>query len=61
MQIGESIIGAKCGNTFFITKGCKHRLTNLSKNDNLILNEVQIGDYFGEDDICRYDDIYGRV
>jgi mannose-6-phosphate isomerase-like protein (cupin superfamily) len=25
------------------------------------LIEVQTGDYFGEDDIVRYEDIYGRV
>lgn len=60
VQIGESVIEAKCGSLFFIPKGCKHRLTNTDENENLILNEVQIGDYFGEDDIHRYEDIYGR-
>lgn len=60
VQIGESVLEAKCGSSFFIPKGCKHRLSNTDENNNLILNEVQIGDYFGEDDIHRYEDIYGR-
>lgn len=61
VQIGESLIQAECGASFFVPKGCKHRLINIDKKETLIITEVQIGDYFGEDDICRYDDIYGRV
>ena len=61
VQIGESVLEAKCGSSFFIPKGCKHRLTNIDDKKNLILTEVQIGDYFGEDDIHRYEDIYGRI
>ncbi|MBY0272788.1 MAG: mannose-1-phosphate guanylyltransferase/mannose-6-phosphate isomerase [Alphaproteobacteria bacterium] len=38
----------------------KHRLTNLG-DTTLVLIEVQTGDYLGEDDIVRFDDIYGRV
>ena len=38
----------------------KHRLSNPGKSP-LILIEVQTGDYLGEDDIIRFDDIYGRV
>ena len=30
-------------------------------DENLILIEVQLGDYLGEDDIVRFDDIYGRI
>lgn len=37
-----------------------HRLENSGKED-LIMVEVQCGDYLGEDDIIRFDDIYGRV
>lgn len=61
VQIGESVLEAKCGSSFFIPKGCKHRLTNTDEKINLVLTEVQIGDYFGEDDIHRYEDIYGRL
>lgn len=37
-----------------------HRLENPTDQD-LSLIEVQCGDYFGEDDIVRYEDRYGRV
>ena len=43
----------------FIPRGNKHRLTNPG-NDLLILIEVQSGEYLGEDDIERFEDIYGR-
>ena len=61
VQVGESTMEVQGGTHIFIPKGCKHRLTNLSNTDSLILIEVQCGDYFGEDDIERFDDIYGRV
>lgn len=59
-QIGESKIEIKCGSSLFIPKGCKHRLSNTSMTDSLIITEVQLGEYLGEDDIIRYEDIYGR-
>lgn len=59
--IGESVINVSVGSSLFIPKGCKHRLTNTQKEKRLILTEVQIGDYFGEDDIIRYEDMYNRV
>ena len=34
-------------------------ITNLTKSP-LILIEIQSGSYLGEDDIKRFDDIYGR-
>ena len=37
-----------------------HRLENPGDKD-VHLIEVQTGDYFGEDDIQRFEDIYGRV
>ncbi len=36
-----------------------HRIENLAKQA-CVLVEVQIGDYLGEDDIERLDDVYGR-
>lgn len=44
----------------FIRAGHKHRLENPGVID-LVLIEVQSGDYLGEDDIVRFQDIYGRV
>ncbi len=43
----------------YIEKEHKHRLENPT-NDPLVMIEVQSGDYLGEDDIVRFDDIYGR-
>ncbi len=43
----------------YIPLGTTHRLENPGETD-LILIEVQSGDYLGEDDIVRFDDIYGR-
>lgn len=60
VQLDKSIVPVHCGSTIFIPIGCKHRLTNTNDKDSLIITEVQIGDYFGEDDIIRYEDIYGR-
>ena len=43
----------------YIPAGTIHSLENPGK-ENLELIEVQTGTYFGEDDIERFDDIYGR-
>lgn len=61
VQIDDSFIDVKCGSSLFIPKGCKHRLINMDDKQSLIISEVQIGDYLGEDDIVRYEDDYGRA
>ena len=38
----------------------KHRLEN-TEDQELVLIEIQCGSYLGEDDIVRFDDVYGRV
>jgi mannose-1-phosphate guanylyltransferase len=43
----------------YIPAGHKHRLSNPGDTD-LAIIEVQTGSYLGEDDIVRFDDIYGR-
>ncbi len=45
---------------FFIPIGSRHRLRNPGKTD-LRMIEIQSGDYIGEDDITRFEDMYGRV
>ena len=57
----ETILNVEQGRYIYIPKGCKHKVINSSKIENLIFAEVQLGDYFGEDDIIRYEDKYGRV
>lgn len=59
-QIGDSIFAVQGGQYLFIPKGSIHRMKNTSKRERLFLVEVQRGEYFGEDDIMRYDDAYGR-
>jgi mannose-6-phosphate isomerase-like protein (cupin superfamily) len=43
----------------YIPLGARHRLENVGV-DPLFVIEVQSGDYFGEDDIERFDDDYRR-
>ena len=44
----------------YIPLGSKHRLRNTT-DEPVELIEVQSGDYLGEDDIERFDDVYGRT
>lgn len=48
------------GDAIDIPRGAAHRVANVG-DVQLVLVEVQVGDYFGEDDIERLDDDYGRV
>lgn len=50
---------ANPGERVFIPKGARHRLGNQGKEPVDII-EVQLGSYFGEDDIVRLDDDYQR-
>jgi mannose-6-phosphate isomerase-like protein (cupin superfamily) len=43
----------------YIPVGTRHRLSNPGESL-LELIEVQVGSYLGEDDIVRFDDVYGR-
>ena len=55
---GKKVILEKNQSTF-IPISAKHRLSNPGE-ENLVLIEIQSGDYLGEDDIIRFDDRYGR-
>jgi len=54
-------INAMCvgGDAFIIEQGMAHRIENISE-DELVFIEVQLGIYFGEDDIVRIEDDFGR-
>jgi mannose-6-phosphate isomerase len=64
---GEGVVTLD-GNTVDVRRGCAvdvprgtaHRIHN-TRNVSLVFVEVQHGDYFGEDDIVRLDDDYGRL
>ena len=54
----EIVLGP--GQAIDIPLQAAHRVANQG-TDELVFIEVQLGDYFGEDDIVRYSDDYGRV
>ncbi len=58
--VGEKVRTLKENESIFIPLGEKHRLENPDKTP-LTLIEVQCGSYLGEDDIVRFEDVYGRV
>jgi mannose-6-phosphate isomerase-like protein (cupin superfamily) len=48
------------GSSVDIPQGSWHRMSNPGEN-NTVFIEVQTGDYFGEEDIERSEDDYGRL
>ncbi|WP_431125043.1 mannose-1-phosphate guanylyltransferase/mannose-6-phosphate isomerase [Variovorax paradoxus] len=60
VQIGEIEHETLPGQYRHIPLREKHRLTNTGQEE-LVLIEVQCGDYLGEDDIVRLADTYGRA
>jgi mannose-6-phosphate isomerase-like protein (cupin superfamily) len=59
VRVGEREFDLQPNESTYIPMGTVHRLENRG-SDNLHLIEVQCGDYFGEDDIVRLEDVYGR-
>lgn len=57
---GEGEMMVNTNESTFIPAGHKHRLENPGVID-LVMIEVQSGEYLGEDDIVRFQDHYGRV
>ncbi|RDH81034.1 MAG: mannose-1-phosphate guanylyltransferase/mannose-6-phosphate isomerase [endosymbiont of Galathealinum brachiosum] len=56
---GDKVFLMSENESTYIPLGEKHRLENTGKIP-LELIEVQTGSYLGEDDIVRFDDVYGR-
>ena len=59
VTVDGSVRELKVAEQVHIPKGAVHRLENLT-SELLEIIEVQYGDYLGEDDIVRVEDIYGR-
>ena len=57
---GDESMELQPNESTYIPAGNKHRLSNPGQ-ENLVIIEVQVGDYLGEDDIVRFEDRYGRV
>jgi mannose-6-phosphate isomerase len=47
------------GDCVEVALGEAHRIVN-NEDENLVIIEIQRGEYTGEDDICRLEDDYGR-
>lgn len=58
--LNDQVIPVKAGSHVFIPTQAKHRMRNTSESV-LEFVEVQLGSYFGEDDIVRYQDDYKRT
>jgi mannose-1-phosphate guanylyltransferase len=59
IQIGQNEMLLNLKESTYIPAGEIHRLSNIGEVE-LILIEVQVGDYLGEDDIVRFKDDYQR-
>tara|TARA_A100001388_G_C28772732_1_gene504999 strand:- start:1687 stop:3123 length:1437 start_codon:yes stop_codon:yes gene_type:complete len=59
VQIDKKTMTLSENESTYIPVGSKHRLENKTDKP-LIIIEVQSGNYFGEDDIIRFKDSYGR-
>ena len=59
IQIGDEIIQAFTEHNVEIGAGVKHRISN-ETTEELIIIEVQTGAMIDEDGIIRYEDIYNR-
>jgi mannose-1-phosphate guanylyltransferase / mannose-6-phosphate isomerase len=57
---GDKEIFVRTNESTYIPAGHKHRLENPGVLD-LVMIEVQSGEYLGEDDIVRFQDVYGRA
>jgi len=57
---GKEIVRLLPGGSFDIPLGALHRVESVGA-ENLVVIEVQMGEYLGEDDIERFEDDYGRA
>ena len=59
VTLADKVLTLSQNDSLYIPAGEKHRIANLSE-EILEFIEVQSGSYFGEDDIIRFEDVYGR-
>ncbi len=59
VTVGDRTWETKVGEHIFIPREARHRIANNGKMDAELI-EVQLGEYFGEDDIVRFEDDYNR-
>jgi mannose-6-phosphate isomerase-like protein (cupin superfamily) len=59
ITVDDSVLNYNQGKHVFVPKNTKHRIENIG-DTLLTIVEVQLGEYFGEDDITRYEDDFDR-
>ena len=59
VTLDDEVLPYEAGQVVEVGRGVRHRIRNPG-DEVLTFVEVQTGDYFGEDDIVRLDDDYGR-
>ena len=59
VTVDKDVFLVRPNESTYIQMGQLHRLENQGKID-LVMIEVQVGEYTGEDDIVRIEDVYGR-
>ena len=60
VTLNDKRIPLKKGMSIDIPAGAAHRIKNTGL-ENLVFIEIQQGEYFGEDDIERLEDDFGRI
>jgi len=60
VRVGDEEFLLEANQSTYIPVNTLHRLENPT-NEDIAIIEVQCGNYFGEDDIERFEDIYGRT
>jgi mannose-6-phosphate isomerase len=60
VTLNDKKVVLAAGDAIDIPRGASHRIANPGTTE-LVFIEVQLGDYFGEDDIERLEDDFGRV
>ena len=61
VTLNDVEIIVRTGEALDIPQGSAHRIENSPDEEKLVIIEIQTGDYFGEDDIERLDDDFGRA
>ena len=59
VTIGDEVRMVTENQSIYVPLGARHRMANRGRVP-MYLIEVQTGSYLGEDDIVRYEDVYGR-
>jgi mannose-6-phosphate isomerase len=61
VTLDGNVIEVPCGEAIDIAIGAAHRVENPHGSEVCVFIETQTGTYFGEDDIVRLEDDFGRV